>query len=128
MVQRFQINLLAVTLAAVFSTLAIAQEKAPSGKNTNADSRPAGELAAIARGRIVYRDRCEICHFSESEAKKMASGMKGIYKRGKFVDGSKVNDASMEKWIVNGGKNMPPYKAVLNSGQIHDLIAYLKTL
>jgi mono/diheme cytochrome c family protein len=54
--------------------------------------------------------------------------MKGIYKRGKFIDGSKVNDASMEKWIVNGGKGMPSYKEVLNSGQIHDLIAYIKTL
>ena len=99
-----------ITLAAVFSTLAIAQEKAPAGKNANADSQPAGELAAIARGRIVYRDRCEICHFSESSAQKIGSGMKGIYKRGTFADGSKVNDASIEKWIANGGKNMPPYK------------------
>jgi len=128
MLQRFHIDLLAVTLAAVFSAFAIAQEKSPAGKNAGANSQPAGEKAAIERGRIVYRERCEICHFSESDAQKIGSGMKGIYKRGKFPDGSKVNDASMEKWIVNGGKNMPPYKAVLNPGQIRDLIAYLKTL
>ncbi|MBZ5698748.1 MAG: cytochrome c [Acidobacteriia bacterium] len=128
MVQRFQINLLAVTLTAVFSTLAIAQEKVPAGKNANADSQRAGEQAAITRGSIVYGHRCEICHSSESDAQKYGSSMKGIYKRGKFADGSKVNDASIEKWIVNGGKGMPSYKEVLNSGQIRDLIAYIKTL
>ena len=128
MVQRFQINLLAVMLAAVFSTLAIAQEKAPAGKNTNTDSQPAGEQDAITRGSIVYGHRCEICHSSESDAQKFGSSMKGVYKRGKFADGSKANDASVKKWIVDGGKGMPSYKDVLNSGQINDLIAYMKTL
>jgi mono/diheme cytochrome c family protein len=123
MVRRFQISLVAVLLAAVFSTLAIAQGKAPAGKNTNT-----GGPAAIERGRIVYADKCEVCHFSDSEDQKIGAGMKGIYKRGKYADGSKVDDASMEKWIVNGGKSMPPYKEELNPGQIHDLIAYIKTL
>lgn len=82
----------------------------------------------VARGKIVYRERCEICHFSESEALKVGPGLKGIYKRGKYANGSKVDDASMEKWILDGGKNMPPFKGVLNPHQISDLIAYLKTL
>jgi mono/diheme cytochrome c family protein len=128
--QHFRIHRLAfvLALAAIFSTPAIAQERTPAGKNANTDSRPAGEPAAIARGRIVYRDRCEICHFSESDAKKVGLGLKGIYKRGKFTNGNKVDDVSMEKWIVNGGKDMPPFKPVLNIAQIQDLISYLKTL
>jgi mono/diheme cytochrome c family protein len=128
--QHFQLNRLAfvLALAAAFSTPAIAQEKTPSGKNANTGSQPTGESAAIARGRIVYRDRCEICHFSDSDARKVGLGLKGIYKRGKFANGSKVDDASMDKWIVNGGKDMPPFKPVLNPGQIQDLISYLKTL
>ncbi len=76
----------------------------------------------------MYHDRCEICHFSESDARKIGPGLKGIYKRGKFAAGNKIDDASMLKWIVNGGKDMPPFKPVLNPGQLQDLISYLKTL
>ena len=82
----------------------------------------------MARGKIVYRRRCEICHFSESEALKVGPGLKGIYKRGKYANGGKVDDASMEKWILDGGKNMPPFKGVIDPAQISDLIDYLKTL
>jgi cytochrome c2 len=103
-----------------------AQQRTPPPK-TEA-SQPAAEPVMVARGKIVYRDRCEICHFSESDAKKMGPGLKEIYKRGKFSDGSKVDDASMEKWITNGSKNMPPFKGILKPAQIRDLIAYLRTL
>jgi cytochrome c2 len=121
--RRFQIILLA--LANILSAHAYAQKKTATEKT---DTRVAGLPAAMARGNTVYRDRCEICHFSESDAKKLGPGLKEIYKRGKFANGSKVDDASMEKWIVNGGKDMPPFGKVLNAAQIHDLIAYLKTI
>jgi mono/diheme cytochrome c family protein len=94
----------------------------------NAKSQPSGGAATIARGRDLYDRRCEICHFSESSAQKMGPGLKELYKRGKFSDGRKVDDASIEKWILNGSENMPPFKGELNPAQIHDLIAYLKTL
>ena len=115
-------------LAAVFCAAAIAQVKDPSSRAANTDSAAAGEPAATARGLALYKDRCAICHFSGSDAKKIGPGLKGIYKRGKFPDGGKVDDAAMENWILSGGKNMPPFRAVLNPGQIHDLIVYLKTL
>ncbi len=82
----------------------------------------------IARGLKVYKDRCAICHFSESDARKIGPGLAGIYKHGKFANGGKVEDASMEKRILNGGKDMPPFKSVLNPSQVSDLIAYLRTL
>jgi cytochrome c len=88
----------------------------------------AGQPSAITGGRAVYQQRCEICHFNASEAKKIGPGLKGIYKRGKFADGRRVDDASMERWIVEGGKDMPPFKGVLNPSQIRDLLSYLKTL
>jgi cytochrome c2 len=126
----FQFTRLAIVLAlgAIFSCPAVAQEKIPAGQTASNDSRPAGGPAAVARGRIVYHDRCAICHFSESDAMKIGPGLKGIFKRGKYANGGKVDDASMEKWVVNGGKDMPPFKAVLNTAQIRDLIIYLKTL
>ena len=84
--------------------------------------------AVIARGAIVFKDRCAICHFSQSNAKKIGPGLLDIYKRGKFPDGGKVDDASMEKWILNGGKDMPPFKGLISPTQLRDLIGYLKTL
>jgi len=93
---------------------------------------PTGEPAIVARGRIVYRDRCRICHFSDSEAKKMGPGLKGLFQREKPVNARKVTDAAfelrVEQWIRDGGPNMPPFKGVLNAAQFRDLIAYLKTL
>ena len=101
----------ALLAVAIFSLPAIAQEKLPSGKNATTDSQPAEDLLAVARGRAIYRDRCAICHFSDSNAGKIGPGLKGIYKRGKFANGGKVDDASMERWIVKGGKDMPPFQS-----------------
>jgi mono/diheme cytochrome c family protein len=130
--QQFRIHHLAVALTLAFATIcsasALAQVKPPSNKKANNDSLSGGEPAAIARGLIVYKDRCSICHFSESDAKKIGPGLKGIYKRVKFADGGKVDDAAVESRILNGGKDMPPFKPVLNPSQVRDLITYLKTL
>jgi mono/diheme cytochrome c family protein len=117
-----------LVLTALISTVVMAQIKNPFNNPASNDSRTGGEPAAIARGLGVYKDRCAICHFSESDAKKIGPGLKAIYKRGKFPDGGKVSDASMEKWILSGGKDMPPFQQELNPNQIRDLIAYLKTL
>jgi mono/diheme cytochrome c family protein len=130
--QPFRIRRLAAALAlsgaAICSTGAFAQMKAPSRKKTDSNSLSSVELASVQRGLVVYKDRCAICHFDESNAKKIGPGLKGIYNRGKYADRGKVDDASMGKWILDGGKNMPPFKSVLNSGQVRDLITYLKTL
>lgn len=103
-----------------------AQDKSPTGKNPVVVAQR--ELSAITRGRAIYQQRCEICHFSASEARKIGPGLKGIYTRRKFADGRKVDDASMERWIVEGGKDMPPFKGVLNPSQVRDLLSYLKTI
>jgi cytochrome c len=116
----------AVGLTILLFGAAAAQDKSPQGKIPVVVAH--GEPSAITRGRAVYQQRCEICHFSASEAKKMGPGLKGIYARAKFADGKRVDDASMEKWIVEGGKDMPPFKGVLNPTQTRDLLSYLKTL
>jgi mono/diheme cytochrome c family protein len=128
--QRLQIyyRTVALGLAAIFTASGIAQEKTPPGKAAKTDSPPINVPAASARGRIVFLDRCGICHFSDSDAMKVGPGLKGIYKRGKFANGSKVDNASMEKWIVNGGKDMPPFGPVLNPAQIQDLLSYHRTI
>jgi mono/diheme cytochrome c family protein len=129
MAQQFRSNRLFAALFlglfAIFPARALAQVKTPPNKKATIGPPPG---ASVARGVIVYKDRCAICHFSESDASKIGPGLKGLYKRGKFADRGKVDDASVENRILNGGKDMPPFRPVLPSNQVRDLIAYLKTL
>lgn len=82
----------------------------------------------VAKGKAIYAKHCQICHYAEAEALKMAPGLKSIYKRGKYADGKKVDDASMRAWIEKGGPKMPPFRESLNDVQIADLISYIRTL
>jgi cytochrome c2 len=122
---RLSFSLAALGLTTLCSVAAPAQDKSPGGKLTGAVSQV--DKAEIARGSVIYQQRCELCHFSTSEAKKIGPGLKGIYTRGKFADGRKIDDTSMGRLILDGGKDMPPFKAVLNPSQLRDLLAYLKT-
>jgi mono/diheme cytochrome c family protein len=85
--------------------------------------------AAVARGKSLFQQKCSICHYDNSDQKKIGPGLKGISKRGTFsVNGNKINDESLKTWIENGDQFMPPFKDVLEPEQIKDVVAYVKTL
>jgi mono/diheme cytochrome c family protein len=87
------------------------------------------DSAAVARGKEVFQQKCSVCHFDTSDAKKIGPGLKGLNKRGTFsVNGNKITDESLKTWIENGDSLMPPFKDVLEEAQIKDVIAYVKTL
>ena len=86
------------------------------------------EAAGTGRGQALFAERCAICHYDQSAAQKIGPGLKGIYARGKFAGGKKVDDAGMAGWIEKGGKDMPGLKDVLKPADIRALISYLKTL
>jgi cytochrome c len=88
----------------------------------------AGASDDTARGQAIFGDRCAICHYDQSAAQKMGPGLKGIYARGKFADGKKVDDAGMTAWVEKGGKDMPGLKDTLKPEEIRALISYLKTI
>jgi len=70
-----------------------------------------------------------MCHFAESDQKKIGPGLKGISKRGTFsVNGNKVTAESLKSWIENGDTQMPGMKDTLDPAQIRDVVAYVKTL
>lgn len=96
--------------------------KAPDKKETAAASGNA------AKGNAMYQEFCGVCHYSANAAKKIGPGLKGLYKRGKFADGKKVDDAAMREWIVKGGADMPSFEGQMSEQQMRDLISYLKTL
>jgi mono/diheme cytochrome c family protein len=97
-------------------------------------AKPAPKKAAAAKGsatkgKEVFDQKCGICHFADSDAKKIGPGLKGISKRGTFtVNNNKFTDDSLKTWIENGDSLMPPFKDVLDEQQIKDVIAYVKTL
>jgi mono/diheme cytochrome c family protein len=85
--------------------------------------------AAAVRGKEVFDKKCAVCHYADSDAKKIGPGLKGIAKRGTFtVNSNKVTDESLKTWIENGDTLMPPFKEVLEAPQIKDVVAYVKTL
>jgi cytochrome c len=106
--------------------LAFAQEQ-PAKK---AGGGGAGKnAAAAARGKEIFEKKCAVCHYADSDAKKIGPGLKGISKRGTFtVNNNKVTDETLKTWIENGDTLMPPFKEVLEPPQIKDVIAYVKTL
>jgi mono/diheme cytochrome c family protein len=89
----------------------------------------AANAAAVKRGKDVFQQKCSVCHYDNSDQKKIGPGLKGLAKRGTFsVNGNKITDESLKTWIENGDQLMPPFKEVLEPGQIKDVIAYVKTL
>jgi cytochrome c len=116
------VGIVALTLCG----LAFAQEK-PAKKTV-----PAGagkNPAAAARGKEIFNQKCAVCHYADSDAKKIGPGLKDISKRGTFtVNNNKVTDETLKTWIENGDTLMPPFKEVLEAPQIKDVVAYVKTL
>jgi mono/diheme cytochrome c family protein len=107
--------------------LGFAQEQPAKKAGSNGSAK--NSAAAAARGKEIFDKKCAVCHYPESDAKKIGPGLKGIAKRGTFtVNNNKVTDESLRTWIENGDALMPPFKEVLEAPQIKDVVAYVKTL
>lgn len=107
--------------------LGFAQEQPAKKAHSNGGAK--NSAPAVARGKEVFDKKCAVCHYPESDAKKVGPGLKGISKRGTFtVNDNKVTDESLKTWIEEGDTLMPPFKEVLDAPQIKDVVAYVKTL
>jgi cytochrome c2 len=114
-----------VTLAVAGALLAQDPPAKTGPKKTSAH----GASASVTRGKEVFEKKCTLCHFADSDARKIGPGLKGISKRGTFtVNGNKVTTESLKTWIENGDALMPPMKETLDPAQIKDVVAYVKTL
>jgi cytochrome c len=106
---------------------AFAQEQ--PAKKSGSSGGAKNSAAAVARGKEVFDKKCAVCHYADSDAKKIGPGLKGISKRGTFtVNNNKVTDESLKTWIENGDTLMPPFKEALEAPQIKDVVVYVKTL
>jgi cytochrome c2 len=120
-------NVLILGIAILSVAGAMLAQDAPPAKSPKKASSQAGGSAA--RGKEVFEKKCAMCHFADSDQKKIGPGLKGISKRGTFtVNGNKVTTESLKNWIENGNSLMPGMKDSLEPPQIKDVVAYVKTL
>ncbi len=120
---------LALGIAILAVAGALLAQDPPAKTSTKKTSGRAGSSGSVARGKDVFEKKCSMCHFADSDQKKIGPGLKGLSKRGTFtVNGNKVTDATLKTWIENGDSLMPGMKESLEPAQIKDVIAYVKTL
>jgi cytochrome c len=125
LVKRTYVMLGVVALVAAGAAFAQDAAKAPSKKK----AANGASATAIAHGKEVFDKKCAVCHYAESDQKKIGPGLKGLSKRGTFtVNNNKVSDETLKTWVENGDNLMPPFKDVLEPAEIKDVIAYVKTL
>lgn len=117
---------LGIGILAVASAVYAQDDAKPAVKKSGGSGASA---AAVERGKEVFDKKCSVCHYADSDAKKIGPGLKGIGKRGTFtVNNNKVTDETLKTWIENGDTMMPPFKEVLEPAQIKDVVAYVKSL
>jgi cytochrome c len=84
---------------------------------------------AAAAGKANFATKCAVCHSADTTDTKIGPGLKDLYTRGVFKDGTtKVTDESVTERINNGKVPMPPFKDVLKPEEVQQLVEYLKTL
>jgi cytochrome c len=120
--------ILGIAILSVASAM-LAQDAPPAKGPKKASSQGAAAGGSAVRGKEVFEKKCSMCHFADSDQKKIGPGLKGLSKRGTFtVNGNKVTTQSLKTWIENGDSLMPGMKDSLEPAQIKDVVAYVKTL
>lgn len=122
-IRSLQVVGFALIFGSILTAGALYSQDAPKKSSGGANA------AAVARGKTLFQQKCAVCHYDNSDQKKIGPGLKGISKRGTFtVSGNKITDDSLKTWIENGDQLMPGFKDGLETAQIKDVVAYVKTL
>ncbi|MGA2988991.1 MAG: cytochrome c [Candidatus Korobacteraceae bacterium] len=80
------------------------------------------------RGRAVYDQNCIRCHEPYSRWGTHGPSLKNLYKKPYLPSGMPLNDERLEDVILLGKAKMPSFGKTLDQRQLHELLAYLKTL
>ena len=91
-----------------------------SASVVHADSR-----VSSAAG-TAFRTKCAMCHGPDGAGSEVGKSMNVPDLRSAVVQ--KRPDAELAQVIADGKGGMPSFKASLNAGQIHEIVAYIRTL
>lgn len=85
---------------------------------------------SLARGRVIYAERCLVCHGERGEGDGSAAA--GLGKRPKNLAAMApppiFPDGVVAYRIANGGEVMPAWKGILSDNQIWDVLNYVRSL
>ena len=82
----------------------------------------------VPMGKDLFMANCSVCHYPDRKDYKVGPGLLNLFKRPKLpISGLPPSEKTLRKRIINGGKNMPPFKH-LKTPQVSAIIDYLKTL
>jgi|SRR5215469_4537197 len=73
----------------------------------------------------TFRTKCAMCHGPDGAGSEVGKSMNVPNLRSAAVQ--KLPDAELAQVIGNGKGGMPSFKGSLNAGQIHDIVAYVRT-
>jgi mono/diheme cytochrome c family protein len=79
------------------------------------------------RGQGLFLQRCSLCHLPR-KLKFGSPPVVGPSLSGQFKDANADQMKTLRGFILKGGPDMPGFQYGLDSSQLDDLIAYLKTL
>ena len=79
------------------------------------------------KGGALFETKCSVCHFSDSNEKKIGPGLSGI-KEGKLPSGKDATEENIAKNLNEGGGGMPAFENLLTGEEKKHIIAFLKTL
>ncbi len=84
----------------------------------------AGDAAAVAEGRVIFTERCAMCHGTEGQ------GLVGPNLADDFWIHGDGGPDGIYKTVAEGvdGKGMPAWKAVLSTDDVLRVAAFVKTL
>jgi len=86
----------------------------------------AGSPPDSSAAKATFRAKCAMCHGPDGAGSDVGKSMNVPDLRSEAVQ--KTPSAGLAEIIANGKNGMPSFKASLNAGQTHDLVAYIRTL
>jgi mono/diheme cytochrome c family protein len=114
----------AFAIFVLISTSSLLAQDRP-GRNPTAKEK---EMSAVeTRGEGLFLQRCSVCHLPRI-LKFGSPPVVGPNLSGVFNQASPGDTKILRQFILKGSPNMPGFQFGLDSTQMDDLIAYLKTL
>lgn len=114
--------------------LALAAAAVCGGPVARAQSKPSTQVPGTPkmdeptrRGEGLFLQRCSLCHLPR-KLKFGSPAVVGPSLSGQFKDATPDQMKVLQGFILKGGPDMPGFQYGLDSKQLDDLMAYLKTL
>lgn len=106
------VSILVAVVLLTAATLPV--RKASAKNNTN-----------LAAAKATFGSKCAMCHGPDGAGSEVGKSMNVPDLRSSTIQ--KLPDSELAQVIADGKNGMPSFKGSLNTGQIHDVVAYIRS-